>query len=174
VGLSSTLLAFLFGVVLFFSLNVVLKPVNKFLAQLALIFCLLDSVMGCVVQMCGFVRLQVYTSALTAGTRTETLQAVMDLLRSVADATENIGGIAFGTGLLMFFYLFLKSAYISKVVSALGLFASVVWVGLYMARLVFPEQRVIFEYICFPPMGVAQVAVGFRLMLFPLRNQGPA
>jgi hypothetical protein len=72
------------GVALSFSLQVVLKPVNNRLAQLALIFCLLDSVMGCVVQICGFVRLHFYTSALTAGTRTETLQALMDLLRNMS------------------------------------------------------------------------------------------
>ena len=169
VGLSSTLLAFLFGVVLFSSLHVILKPVNNFLAQLALIFCLLDSVLGCVVQMCGFVRLHLYTSALTAGTGTVTAQALMDLLRSIVDATENIGGIAFGIGLLLFFYLFFESAYISKAISALGVFASVVWVALYLARLVFPEQRTLFQCICFPPMGLAQIIIGFRLMLFPLR-----
>jgi len=46
--------------------------------------------------------------------------ALMDLLRSIADATENIGGIAFGIGS----HLSFKSACISQTISGLGVFAS--------------------------------------------------
>jgi branched-subunit amino acid transport protein len=90
----------------------------------------------------------------------------MDLIRSIAGTTENIGGIAFGIGSCLFFYLFFKSRYIPRVISALGLVASVIWTALYFANLVFPEHRALFPYICFPPMALAEVVTGFYLMLF--------
>jgi hypothetical protein len=32
--------------------------------------------------------------------------------------------------------------------------------------LVFPEQHALFQYVCFPPMALADIATGFYLMLF--------
>jgi len=122
--------------------------------------------------MCGFVRLHLYTSALTTEAGTVTAQALTDLVRSIAGATENVGGIAFGIALLLFFFLFFKSRYIPRILSELGLFASVVWTALYFASLIFPEKRAVFLYMCFPPMGLAGVITGFWLMLFGIKNQG--
>src|SRR5262249_20768990 len=99
-------------------------------------------------------------------------QALNDLMRSIAGATENIGGISFGIALLLFFYLFFKSRYIPRILSALGIFASVIWTALYLASLVFPEHRTIFLYICFPSMGTAIVITGFWLMLFAIKTRG--
>lgn len=165
VGLSSGIIETLSGVLLFFALYVTLKPVNSFLAQLAMIFSLLDSSLGCVVRMCGFVRLHLYTSAQTVGAGMIPAQALADLMRNIAGTTENIGGIFFGIGSLLFFYLFFKSRYVPRILSALGLVASVIWTGLYFANFVFPERHALFQYICFPPMAVAEIITGFRLML---------
>jgi hypothetical protein len=53
-----------------------------------------------------------------------------------------------------------------------GLFASVIWIGLYFAKLVFPEYHAVFRYICFPPMLVADLATGFWLMVFAVKEPG--
>jgi Domain of unknown function (DUF4386) len=50
------------------------------------------------------------------------VQTLSDLMSSIADITENLGGICFAIGLLLFFYLFFKSRYIPRALSALGLF----------------------------------------------------
>ena len=170
VVLSSAVSVTLSGALLAFTLYVTLKPVNSLLAQLAMIFSLLDSFLSCVVRMCGFVKLNLYTSSQVVGAGTIQTQVLADLMRSIAGTTENIGGIFFGIGSLLFFYLFFKSRYIPKVLSALGLFASAIWIGLYLAKLVFPEHRAVFLYICFPPMLVADVATGFWLMLFAVKK----
>ncbi len=162
VSLSSALLAF--------ALYATLKPVNGLLAQLAMIFGLGDSFLALVVRMCSFVRVHLYVSAQTVGDGTVTAQALADLMRSIADATENLGGISFGIGLLLFFYLFFKSRYIPRVLSALGLFASVIWTGGYFGSLIFPEQHALFRYICFPPMVLADVSTGLYLMLFAVKT----
>jgi hypothetical protein len=137
-----------------------------------MIFSLGDSFLALVVRMCGFVRLHLYISAQTVGAGPIPAQALSDLIRSIAGVTENVGGIAFGIGSLLFFYLFFKSRYIPRILSALGLLASVIWIGLYFASLVFPEQRSVFQYICFPPMAVADIITGFYLVLLEVKTEG--
>jgi hypothetical protein len=73
--------------------------------------------------------------------------------------------------LFLFFYLFFKSRYIPQILSAFGVFASAIWVVLYFARLIFPEQRAVFSSICFPLVGIADIITGFWLSLFAIREQ---
>jgi hypothetical protein len=167
---TSLVVEFLSAAVLAFALYVTLKPVNSLLALLAMIFHLQDVVLGNVVQMCGFVRLHLYTSSQTVEAGTVAAQALVDLVHSIAGATENIGGISFGIALILFFYLFFKSRYVPRILSAFGLFASAIWIVLYFARLIFPGQRAVFLLICFPLMGLALVITGFWLMLFAIRT----
>jgi hypothetical protein len=157
---------FLSATVLAFALYLTLKPVSSLLALLGMIFYLQDTILGNLVQMCSFVRLHLYTSPQMAAAGAVPAQALVDLMRSIAGATENIGGICFGIALLLFFYLFFKSRYIPRILSVFGVCASATWTALYFARLIFPEQRGVFWSICFPLMAVALVATGFWLMIF--------
>lgn len=54
----------------------------------------------------------------------------------------------------------------------MGVFASAIWGGLYFAGLVFPEERSVFSYICFPPMGIADILTGLYLVRFAVKTQG--
>jgi len=170
-ALSTVVIVSLSSAVLAFALYATLKPVNRLLAQLAMIFSLGDSFLALVVRMCSFVRLHLYLAAQTVGGGTVAAETLADLIRSIAGATENIGGISFGVGSLLFFYLFFKSRYIPRALSALGLAASVLWTCLYFANLVFPERHALFQYICFPPMALADVITGLYLMLFAVRTE---
>ena len=173
VGLSMVLIVSLGSALLAFSLYATLRPVNSLLAQLAMIFTLEDSFLALIVRMCGFVRVHLYASAQTAEAGITAVQASSDLMSSIADITENLGGICFGIGLLIFFYLFLRSRYIPRVLSALGLFGSVVWIALYFASLIFPQQHELFQHISFPAMSLADVITGFYLLLFSGRAEAP-
>jgi hypothetical protein len=170
-ALTTAVIASLGSALLAFALYATLKPVDSLLAQLAMIFSVGDSFLALIVRMCSFVRLQLYTSAQTAGAEPIPAQTLSELIRNIARITENIGGIAFGIGSLLFFYLFFKSRYIPRILSALGVFASVIWIGMYLASLVFPEERAIFSRICFPPMALADVITGFYLMLFAVKTE---
>jgi len=125
-----------------------------------------------VVRMCSFVRVHLYMSAQN-GDWTINAEAFSDLMRSIAGTTENIGGIAFGIGSLLFFYLFFKSNYIPRALSGLGVGASAIWVCLYFASLVFPEHHPLFLRICFPPLALADVTTGLYLILFAVRTGAP-
>jgi hypothetical protein len=171
-ALSTLVIVTLSSAVLGFALYATLNPVNRLLTQLGMIFWLGDSFLGLVVRMCGFVRLHLYTSPQTLAVGTVTSEALVDLIRTIADTTENIGGISFGTGSLLFFYLFLESRYIPRALSYLGIAASVIWTILYFADLVFPERRALFQYTCVPPMAMADILTGFYLVLFAARTRG--
>ena len=172
VALSSEVIETLSAVLLAFALYATLKPVNNLLAQLAMIFNLEDSILAWVVRMFRFLRLDLYTSSQSVGASgTIPSQPLVDLTRRMAGAAENVGGICFGIGSLLFFYLFFKSRYLPRILSALGLSASAIWTGLYFANLVFPERHAVFQYICWPLMAVAEVTTGFYLMLFAVKTQ---
>lgn len=170
-ALSSVLIVTLSSTLLAFALYVTLKPVNYLLAQLGMIFTLGDSFLALIVRMCSFVRLHLYMSALGAGSGSTTAEPVSDVIRTIGRTTENIGGISFGIGSCLFFYLFFKSMYIPRVISVIGLVASVLWASLYFASLIFPAYHSFFQYICFPPMAVAEVVTGFYLVLFAVGKE---
>jgi hypothetical protein len=64
-----------------------------------------------------------------------------------------------------------QSSYIPRVLASLGLAASVIWTILYFANLIFPEQRALFQYLCFPPMALADVITGFYLVRFAVKTE---
>lgn len=169
-ALSTVVIVTLCSIVLGFTLYVTLRPVHRLLAQLGMIFWLADSFLGLVVRMCSFVQVHLYLSALTAGPGASAAEGFFDLVRNMGRTTENIGGISFGLGSLLFFCLFFRSGYIPKIVSVLGLAASAIWALLYFANLIFPEHHGLFQAICLPPMALADVATGFYLALFAVRT----
>lgn len=169
-ALSAAVIVSLGCALLAFALYATLKPVNRLLAQLAMIFALEDSFLALVVRMCAFVRVHLYLSARSTGVPALSAQSLADLMRTIADTTENIGGICFGIGSLLFFYLFFQSRYIPRALAALGLCASAMWTSLYLTKLIFPEQHAVFQYICFLPMALAEISTGFYLMLFSIKR----
>ena len=170
VALSSELIETLSALVLAFALYVALKPVDKLLAQIAMYWRLGESFIGCVGMIFSFVRLRLYSSTQPFGTLgTDQSQALVDLTRQAAGAAGNIGVICFGIGSTLFFYLFLKSTYIPRILSAFGMFASVIWTIMYFGNLIFPEHTATIQYICWALMATAEVTTGFWLMLFAVK-----
>jgi len=107
-ALSSVVIVTLSSALLAFALYVTLKAVNSLLAQLGMIFSLGDSFLALVVRMCSFVRLYLYISARGAGAGSITGEPLSDLIRTIAGATENIGGISFGHRLVLFLLFILQ------------------------------------------------------------------
>lgn len=162
------------GILLAFALYVTLKPVNSFLAQLAMIFHVADSLLACLIWICIFLRLHIYTSSPSGEAFGVSAQGLVDLTRRIEDATENVGGIFFGIAMLLFFYLFFASRYIPRIVSVLGVSASAIWIGLYFSNVVFPEYHAVFQYISWPPMFIVDVATGLWLMVLAVKTTRPA
>jgi hypothetical protein len=171
VALCSELIETLSELLLAFALYVTLRPVDKFLAQLAMYWRVAESFIGVVGVIFGFVKLRLYLSPQsTAALGADQSQAFMDLLRQVGIASYNIGAMCFSIGSLLFFYLFYKSRYIPRVLSAIGVFASVLVTIICFGSLIFPEYTAQLQY-GWAPMAIAEVATGLWLMVFAVRTQ---
>jgi Domain of unknown function (DUF4386) len=170
-ALSSELLETLSTLLLAFALYVALKPVDKLLAQIAMYWRLVESSIGCVGMIFGFVRLSLYTSSQSIGALgTDQSQALVDLTRHAGSAAYNIGALCFSIGSILFFYLFAKSRYIPRILSVFGVLASVMVTVICFASLIFPEYEATFQY-GWAPMAIAEVTTGFWLMLLAVKTQ---
>lgn len=169
-ALSSELIETLSAVLLAFALYVALKPVDKLLAQIAMYWRLGESFIGSVGMIFGYVRLHLYTSPQSLGALgTDQSQALVDLTRHAGFAAYNIGAIFFSIGSILFYYLFFRSRYIPRILSAFGIFASVVVTVMCFASLIFPEHAATLQY-GWAPMAIAEVTTGIWLMLFAVKT----
>ena len=171
VALSSELIETLSAVLLAFALYVTLKPVNRLLAQIAMYWRLGESFIGGVGMIVGFVRLHLYSSSPSIGALgTDQSQALVDLTRHAGFAAYNISAIFFSVGSILFSYLFFKSRYIPRILSAFSVFASVVVTVMCFGSLIFPEYSATLQY-GWAPMAIAEVTTGVWLMLFAVKTQ---
>ncbi len=154
--LTETLSAALLG----FALYVTLRPVDRLLAQLALYCRLGESFVGCVGVVFDFAELGAFTSSQPSGPLSgEQGQALATLTRHAGIATYNIAALCFSLGSILFFYLFWKSRYIPRMLSVLGLLASVMVPVMCFGSLVFPEYSTTLKY-GWAPMALAEVTTG--------------
>jgi hypothetical protein len=156
------------ALVLAFALYVTLKPVNPLLAQMAMYWRLGESFIGGVGVMFAFMTLHLYLSAKPAGgLSTAQSEALVDLLSKGGAA---VSAIFFSIGSFLFNYLFFKSRYIPRILSGLGIFASIVVAVVLLAALIFPEYQAPLQY-GWAPMALAEVATGIWLMIFAVNTQ---
>ena len=167
-ALCCELIETLSALLLAFALYATLKPGDKLLAQMAMYWRLGESFIGGVGVMFGFLTLHLYTSPQRfAGVATGQSEALVDLL---GHAGSNVAAIFFSIGSGLFFYLFFKSRYIPRILSAFGVFASVVVTLVCFGGLVFPEHAATLQY-GWAPMAIAEVATGLWLMLFAVKTE---
>jgi hypothetical protein len=172
VALSSELIETLSAVLLAFALYVTLKPVDKLLAQIAMYWRLGESFIGGAGMILGFLRLSLYTSPQSLGALgTDQSQALVELTGHAGFAAYNISAIFFSIGSILFSYLFFKSRYIPRILSAFSVFASVIVTIMCFGSLIFPEHAATLQY-GWAPMAIAEVATGFWLMLFSVSSAG--
>ncbi|MDQ2889928.1 MAG: DUF4386 domain-containing protein [Gemmatimonadota bacterium] len=168
-ALASELIESLSALLLAFALYVTLKPVNELLARLAMYWRMGESFVGCIGMTFAFARLGLFTSALdSAGIGNS--PALLGLTRDAGVAAYNIGAICFSVGSILFYYLFFKSRYIPRSLSAFGVLASAVVTLMCLGSLVFPEHAATLQY-GWAPMAIAEVATGLWLMLFAVSVQ---
>ena len=164
IALALQILVPVLTVVLAHALYITVRPVNERLAQMAMFWRLGESFIGAAVMILGFVKLRIYTGAgSAAGLELGQSEALMTLARGAHTAGFNFSTLFFSVGSIAFFYLFLKSNYLPKIISVLGLGASVLVVLTSLANLVFPEQNDILEF-GWAPMFLSEIVTGLWLL----------
>jgi hypothetical protein len=162
-GLSGSL----FTILLATGLYVTVRPVDRNLALVGLLFRAGESVIGAVGIVVAFVALE-FRLAIESATApgSDQLGALASLL-SAAPSAE-IAAIYFSLGSTMFFYVLLRSPLIPKALSAFGMFSSVTYAALWFARLVVPESSGL-AVIGSLPILIAELSTGFWLLIKGIR-----
>jgi len=149
-------------------LYVTLKPVDRNLAITALLFRTVEAAVGAVGMVGAFAILQVYLEAgHTAAFDAGQLHALIVL--DPLGASSDIAAIFFSTGSTIFFYLFLKTRYIPRILSGWGVFASVLYLAIWFTGLVAPGAPGSVQVLGSVPILIAEVSTGLWLLIRGIR-----
>ena len=166
-ALTSMAIGWVLIIFLAFSLYVTLKPVNKRLAQLALLLEVGQASVGAVTVIFSFVVFGLYT-AQTGSFQNDQLQALLPIV-SASFSGFNISMIFLGVGSTLFFYLFYKSRYVPRALAAWGVFASVVMIVVSAAMILFPEHMRMLQ-MGWGPLGIAEIGTALWLTIVGIRQ----
>ena len=155
--------------VLTWGLYVVLRPVNRNLALLAVFFRLVEIAVLCAATVNSLVVLRLLSGAedlkaLEAGQR----HSWIKLAYSTQGYGMLVGFILLGLGSALFAYLFWKSRYVPRGLALLGIVGSLLLSVVTWAAIVFPGLRVLgLSYMM--PLGLYEVGLGLWLILKGIR-----
>jgi hypothetical protein len=164
-GLCIRFLASLCTVFLAMGLYGAVKPAGSSLALLALIFRLVEATIGGVGSIFSFILLKLYTNGdYVNAFSLNQLSAFTGLYTEWSAASLNIACIFFSMGSILFFYLFRKGNYIPRILSGLGLFASLLVTLTGFANLLSAHSSPMLQF-GWLPMFVAEISVGLWLLI---------
>ncbi|MCP4214026.1 MAG: DUF4386 domain-containing protein [bacterium] len=146
IGIFGDLIIFSSGLFLSIALYTILKVVNKNVALLAVLLRLLEVILGIVTELTSFIVLLLlkggdYLNVFS----TEQLQALVALFLNVRPHGFNLVIVFFSLGSILFYYLFFKSKYIPKLLSAWGMFTFVLMLICATLKILFPTYTSTFK-----------------------------
>jgi Domain of unknown function (DUF4386) len=167
VGLGVALVGSLSTILLAVSLYATLKPVDGNLTMMALLFRSAESAIGAVGIVIAFAVLQIQLAVNHAGAFDANQ---LGALANFSPATvTGVNAIFFSSGSTVFFYVFLKSGYIPRPLSAWGIFASLVYLGVWFTDLIVPNHPGLVTILGSLPILVAEVGTALWLLIAGIR-----
>ena len=145
------------------ALYVAVRPVDRNLALAALLFRTSEAVIGAIGMVLAFAVLEITLGVREASAFDGAELATLTSLLSGAPSAE-ITALFFSLGSTIYFYLFLKSTYIPKALSALGLFGSLCYAAFWVAQLLAPETDALVLYAS-APILLAELGTGLWLLI---------
>jgi hypothetical protein len=170
-SIAGDLFTYIGVIVLMWAFYVVVRPVNKNLALLAVLFRLAETAVLCVATVNSLVALKLLSGAASLKVfEQKQLQSLADLAIGVQGLGMSVGFILLGLGSAVFAYLLLKSRYVPAALAAWGIFSSLVLAIVSWAVLVFPELGKAVGLAFMAPMGIYEVGLGLWLVVRGLRD----
>ena len=154
VGLCLALLGSLATIPLAVGLYVTLRPANPALATLALVFRSAEATIGGVGIVGSFAILDAYLAGSKGAFDADPLHAA-----------SQIAAIFFCVGSTIFFYVFLTSGFIPRLLAGWGIFASALYFAYWFAHLIAPGLPGPVEIGASLPILVAEVTTGVWLLV---------
>jgi len=167
-GIASDLLMLAGHIALAVALYVILKPVNRNLALVAMFWWLVECSVAAATLGIDFAAVHSLTgSNFLPALSTEQLQALARLLISLDAGGNRAAALFFGLGSTLFCYLWFRSRYIPRLLAALGILASLVPTFIPLSTIVFasladlPLRRARSGI----PIAIFEVVVGLWLLI---------
>jgi len=174
IGITIELIMSVGLIVLGLALYIILKPVNKNLALLALLWKLAEAIIVAVIVLVSFIALQILNGEayLTAFTL-EQLQAPVGFLLNEHTVLYSIPMVFLGLGSIVFFYLFFKSKYIPRILAGFGILSYALIFIHSLVYILAPEHAtmLIMEIICYTPSCFLELIVGIWLLFKGVKVQ---
>src|SRR5271157_487949 len=170
-GIAIDLIEMASMVVLATALYVVLKAVNQNLALLAAFWRLTEAVICVVMTLSSLDVLRVLSGAdYLRAFEADRLQAMAGIYIGAHGAGYNVAEIFLGLGSTVFGYLWFKSRYIPRVLAAWGVFSSLLVATCTFASVIFPSFQDISFPVCYLPIAIFELTMGFWLLIKGLRQ----
>jgi hypothetical protein len=171
-GTASNIIVFAVDIALITALYVVLKPVNRMLALLAAGWGLIETAILVIVTLNDLDVLRILSGAgYLQAFGVNQLLALARLSISAHDSTYNTGLIFAGLRSTAFCYLWFRSGFIPRVLSAWGIFSSLLMGTLAFSFIIFPGLRKLIPVEIYGgPIFVFELSMGLWLQIKRLRT----
>jgi Domain of unknown function (DUF4386) len=151
-------------------LYVVLKPVSRNLALLALLWRIMENCVLAVITFSTFTALALIAGGgyISAADMPAAQAMAFSFLRVHAYGFQ-VGFLFLGLGSTLFSYLWLKSGYIPKAIAAWGIFASAVMAVVALGIIIWPPLYGVVTMAYMAPMGIYEIGLGLWLLIKGVR-----
>lgn len=154
------------GLVLIWALYVLLRPVNRDLALLAVFLRIVETAVTAAATVGSLIAVRLlggaeYLNVFESGE----LHALSRLARNAFGFGQDVGFIFLGLGSAVFAYLLLRSRYIPWILAGWGVFASLLLATYNLVIIVFPGAVETLMYVSLAPMGIYEITLGFWLLI---------
>jgi len=167
------LVMFAGGLVLIWALYVLLRPVNRDLALLAVFFRIVETAVSVAATLASLIAVRLLSSAEYLKVfEADELHVLSRLARNAFGFGQDVGFIFFALGSTVFAYLLLRSRYVPLILAGWGVFASLLFTVYNLVIIVFPGAVETLMYVSFAPIGIYEITLGFWLLLKGAKIQG--
>ena len=168
IGLCFGLVGSLSTILLAVALYVTVRPVDRNLAMTAALFRVVEAATGALGSIIAFNILRIYLAANHANAfDTNQLGALVGL----NSGGSEVGAIFYSFGSILFFYLFLKSNYIPRILSSWGIFASAIYAAVWFLSLILPQYSATATVYGSVPALLAELSTGLWLLIMGIKVQ---
>ena len=166
ISIATDLFTYTGVVVLIWALYVLLRPVDRNLALLAVLMRLAEVAILYVATLGSSVALVLLSGADYLQTfDASQLHSLARVALIAQGAGVDLGFVLLGLGSAVFAYLLLRSGYVPKALAAWGVFASLLLTTAAVSIIVFPAVVSPFYFPSMAPMGIYEITLGFWLLL---------
>ncbi len=167
IGITNQLIFSISGVVLALALYIILKPVNKNLALLALFLKLTEAILGAVIALCNFIALLILKGQALTAFKSEQIQALVGLFLNERISISAIPMVFLGLNLMVFFYLLFKSKYVPRILAGFGILSYALIFMYALITILSPNYAaiMIIQIICWVPSVLFELIFGLWLLI---------